>query len=134
VILVDTSILIGVLKKTQNEKSVLFHSVVKSGLSYGISEYTYLELLQGARNYKEYNFLNEYLLDINIYFLPKTIGIYEKAASIFFRLRRQGITPRSTIDVLIALTAMEYDLSLLHNDKDFDMMADKIPELKSYTK
>ncbi|MCL2422248.1 MAG: PIN domain nuclease, partial [Defluviitaleaceae bacterium] len=86
----------------------------------------------GARNSKEYNQLNEYLLNMHIYLLPKTIKTYDVAAQLYFNLRRQGITPRSTIDVLIALTAMEYDLFLLHDDKDFDMMAAKMPSLKVY--
>ena len=132
-ILVDTSVLVDVLKGVQNEKSALFKRIVERNLSYGISEYTYLELLQGARNHKEYNNLNEYLLDMTIYMLPKTVEIYEQAASMYFNLRRQGVTPRSTIDVLIALTAIEHGLMLLHNDKDFDAMGNKVAKLKSYS-
>jgi len=124
--------LVDVLKGVQNEKSALFKSVSKDKLSYGISEYTYLELLQGSRNQREYDSLNEYLLDMNIYMLPKTIAIYDKAANMYFALRRQGITPRGTIDILIALTSIEYELYLLHNDKDFDAMDRKVPGLKFY--
>ncbi|MCL2378764.1 MAG: PIN domain-containing protein [Defluviitaleaceae bacterium] len=130
-ILVDTSVLVDVLKGVQNEKSALFKRIIEHNLSYGISEYTYLELLQGARNHKEYSNLNEYLLDMTIYMLSKTVEIYEHAASMYFNLRRQGVIPRSTIDVLIALTAIEHGLTLLHNDKDFDAMVNKIPELRS---
>ena len=61
--------------------------------------------------------------------MPETIETYEKAAKMFFDLRRQGITPRSVLDVLIALTAIENKLLLLHNDKDFDMMSSKVSEL-----
>ena len=131
-ILVDTSVLVDVLKGVQNEKSALFKRIVERNLSYGISEYTYLELLQGARNHKEYSNLNDYLLDMTIYMLPKTVEIYEQAASMYFNLRRQGVTPRSTIDVIIAFTAIEHGLMLLHNDKDFDAMEDNVAELKSY--
>lgn len=102
-------------------------------MSYGISEYTYLELLQVAKNQREYDYLNEYLLDMNIYMLPKTTETYEKAASMYFMLRRQGITPRGTIDILIALTSIEYGLYLLHNDKDFDVMDGKVLGMKFYT-
>jgi hypothetical protein len=42
---------------------------------------------------------------------------------LYFDLRRKGVTPRSTIDVLIALTAMENKLLLLHDNRDFDLMA-----------
>jgi len=47
-------------------------------------------------------------------------------------LRKQGVTIRSTIDILIGLTAIEHDLLLLHNDKDFDAMAVKIKDLKIF--
>ena len=131
-ILVDTTVLIDIIKGNENEKSLLFQSAIKNRIMFGISEYTYLEILQGAKSGKDYTQLNEYLLDMNIYMLPKTLEIYEKAASIYMSLRRQGVTPRSTIDILIALTAIEYNLSLLHNDRDFDAMEDKIPELVIY--
>jgi len=39
------------------------------------------------------------------------------------RCRKSGITIRSTIDTLIATTAMENGLILLCSDKDFDNMA-----------
>jgi len=132
-ILVDTSVLIDFFNGASNDKVALLHRVIMNKLLFGISEYTYLEILQGAKNNKEYAKLNEYLLDMYIYLLPKTIEIYEDTAQIYFGLRRQGITVRSTIDVLIARTAIEYNLSLLHNDRDFDVMAAKVPRLKIYS-
>lgn len=45
--------------------------------------------------------------------------------------RKQGITIRSTIDCLIAQTAIEHDLLLLHRDNDFSAMS-KIVPLKFY--
>jgi predicted nucleic acid-binding protein len=48
----------------------------------------------------------------------------------YFDLRRKGVTPRSTIDILIALTAMLNNLSLLHDDRDFDAMAAEIKDLR----
>ncbi len=65
-----------------------------------------------------------------IYFLPEEKAAYEKAARLYFDLRRKGITPRSTIDILIALTAIENKLMLLHNDRDFDLMAEQVDALK----
>jgi predicted nucleic acid-binding protein len=131
-ILVDTTVLIDIVKGVQNDKTNLFREVLKNNLVYGISEYTYLEMLQGVKSDNEYSQLSEYLLDMNIYFLPKSLATYEKASSIYRDLRRHGITPRSTIDILIALTAIVYDLSLLHNDRDFDEMSAKVPELIIY--
>jgi predicted nucleic acid-binding protein len=42
-----------------------------------------------------------------------------RAAEHFRRLRRQGITVRKTIDVLIATYCIANDHALLHRDKDF---------------
>lgn len=39
--------------------------------------------------------------------------------------------PRNSINVLIALTAVEYDLLLLHDDRDFDYMARAVKGLKA---
>ena len=54
---------------------------------------------------------------------------YEKAALLNFQCRRAGVTVRSTIDLLIAETAVENNL-LLHNDGDFDNMSRIIEDLK----
>ena len=45
--------------------------------------------------------------------------------------RKKGLTIRSTIDCLIAQIAIEHDLLLLQNDKDFVHMA-SIVELKLF--
>jgi predicted nucleic acid-binding protein len=129
-ILVDTSVLVNYLKGKQDAKTQLFDSILKSDIPYGISGYTYQEVLQGARNEKEFAILKEYLGSQKIYFLPETVETCEKAARMYFNLRRKGVTPRSTVDILIARTAIHYRLALLHNDSDFDSIAKVIPELK----
>jgi predicted nucleic acid-binding protein len=129
-ILVDTSVLIDFLNGTDHEKTRLFDRVINSGIRFGISAYTYQEVLQGARNETEYSQLQDYLSTQKIYFLPENIHTYTSAAKIFFELRRRGITIRSSIDVLIALTAIQHNLFLLHNDKDFAMMATGLEKLR----
>ena len=63
--------------------------------------------------------------------LPEpSVSIYEEAAVQYFKLRRKGITPRSTLDLLIELTAITNNLALLHDDRDFDLMARHIPDLR----
>jgi predicted nucleic acid-binding protein len=65
-----------------------------------------------------------------IYYPPHDRIFYEKAARLYFDLRRQGVTIRNSIDVLIALTAIENNLMLLHNDCDFDAIADMTASLQ----
>ncbi|MDR3278317.1 MAG: PIN domain nuclease [Oscillospiraceae bacterium] len=129
-ILVDTSVLIGFLKGQSDPKTELLGEALSRDIPYGISAYTYQEVLQGARDEKEFAQLRDYLSTQTVYFLPETLPTFEKAARLFYGLRRKGVTPRGTIDILIALTAIENKLFLLHNDRDFDAIAGVVPELK----
>lgn len=129
-VLVDTSVLIDYLKGRQNHKTDLLGEILAKDIPFGISVFTYQEVLQGARNEREYKQLRMYLDTQVIYHLSASTEIHEKAARLFFNLRRGGITVRGTIDILIALTAMENDLVLLHNDCDFDAIATKTPKLR----
>jgi predicted nucleic acid-binding protein len=132
-ILVDTSVLVDYLKGKETSKTHIFNAILNQGLSFGISPYTYQELLQGTRGDKEFTLLKEYLDTQTFYFLPPTLETFERTARLYFDLRRKGITPRGTIDVFIALTAIHHNLSLLHDDRDFDSMASAIKSLKIMT-
>ena len=122
-ILVDTSVLVDFFKGTKNDPVLCFVDIIKKKIHFGITSVIYQELLQGAKTKKEYLLLNEYL-SCQHFFHPKDMVIsYEKAAMIYFVCRKKGITVRSTIDCLIAQIAIEHDLFLLHNDKDFEQMA-----------
>jgi predicted nucleic acid-binding protein len=127
-VLVDTSVLIDWLSNKENEKSLLFDSLVSTNAPFGISILTYQEILQGARD-NEYEKLKAYLSTQDIYYLSDTLSFYDHASQIYKNLKSQGITIRNTIDILIATTAITNKLSLLHNDKDFDFIAKVEAEL-----
>jgi predicted nucleic acid-binding protein len=128
-ILVDTSVMVDYLKGAGNEKTRLLDKIIERHIPFGIAAYTYQELLQGARDDKEFQALREYLSSQEIYILPDTLVCYERAARLFYDSRRKGRTIRSAIDVLIAQTAIYYRLTLLHNDRDFDNMAEAVESL-----
>lgn len=94
---------------------------------FGITPYTMQEVLQGAANKKEFELLKEYLSTQRFYYLKDQIESFVSAAKIYMECRKKGITIRSTIDCIIAQTAIEHDLMLLHNDRDFEAMARIIP-------
>ncbi len=125
--LIDTSVLIDFLKGTETQQSRKFEKILQNQIPFGISAFTYQETLQGAKDKKEYDKLNTYLSTQKIYY-PKDKS-YEASANLFFLCRKSGITIRSTIDALIATIAIEYNLILLHSDKDFDYIA-KVVDLK----
>jgi len=118
-ILVDTSVLIDYLRGTQTEKASYLKRLIEDEEPLGISSYTYQEILQGARDSAEFNKLDKYLSALRIYSIKGTKS-FRDAAQLSFGLRRKGKTVRSSIDVLIALTAIQNKLWLLHDDRDFE--------------
>ena len=55
----------------------------------------------------------------NLLFLPMPYSIFLRSAEIYRNLRRKGITIRKPMDCTIASVALENDIPLLHNDRDF---------------
>jgi predicted nucleic acid-binding protein len=133
-ILVDTSVLIDFLKGSTNDGVLLFDDILDKHIPYGINEFIYQEVLQGAKTRTEFNKLREYFETIPFYYLSEGKRSFEKAAFMNFTCRRSGVTIRSSIDLLIAQTAIENNLYLLHRDEDFTNIAKVIPELKIYSK
>ena len=129
-ILVDTSVLIDKLRKVENDKTILLDRLNNAKTPFGISLFTFHEILQGAKSETEFIKLYDYFSTQKIFSLPNNEEAYAESAKLCFNLRRQGLTLRNTIDALIAYTAIYYDLPLLHNDRDFDFIAEKTPELK----
>ena len=122
-ILVDTSVLIDFFKGIKNPAEVKFKSILEQDIPFGITSLIYQEVLQGAKSEKEYAGLKKYLSSQRFFHPKDPIETYAKAAGIYFRCRKKGITVRSTVDCMIAQIAIESELLLLHNDRDFEAMA-----------
>ena len=130
-ILVDTSVLIDFLGDRKREGSERFKQVLSQGIPFGINSFIFQEVLQGAASEGQYRILRRYLETQRFYPLTDQVESYARAARIYMDCRKRGITVRSTIDCLVAETALEHNLALLHQDGDFDSMAKVIP-LKIY--
>jgi len=76
------------------------------------------EVLQGIR--KDSEFLKTKKLFSNLVFLPMRYSTFLKSAEIYRSLRQKGITIRKPVDCMIASVALESEIALLDNDKDFD--------------
>lgn len=79
------------------------------------------EILQGFDREADFQRARSFLTALTFY----EFGGYQlclQAANHYRMLRRQGITVRKTIDVIIATGCIEWDLELLHNDRDFSPM------------
>lgn len=131
-VLVDTSVLISFFKGIENEKTAKFENIILNNIPFGINSFIYQEVLQGASSEKEFNKLKEFLGSQKFYRLSSEKNSFEEASKIYFLCRKNGITIRSTIDTIIAQTALENELFLLHDDKDFDNMSKIIKSIKFY--
>ena len=120
----------GYLKEEENEAVARFLNVLNLGLPFGITGVVYGEVLQGASTPADFERLREYMSTQRFYHLQDPILGYEEAARLYYRCRRGGVIVRSTIDCLIARIAIEHELSLLHDDRDFDNMGQVVTELK----
>ena len=133
-VLVDTSVLIDYLKGIDTDGTRHFDKIIDSNIPYGINDYVYQEILQGARTEAEFEKLKDYFETIPFYYLKFGKESYERAALLNYRCRKRGMTIRSTIDLLIAEIAIENELYLLHSDSDFDNIAKVSKVLKLYIK
>jgi predicted nucleic acid-binding protein len=63
----------------------------------------------------------------------RTVGVidddFDLAAEVYRAVQRQGNTIRSQLDCLIAAIAMRSEAVLVHNDIDFDRMAERVDTL-----
>jgi len=132
VILVDTSVIIDLLKNQKNGRVELLEEIIEKKIPWGICEFVYQEVLQGAKDQNEFEKLKEYFDSIPLYFLKYGKASYERAGYLNVRCRNSGVTVRSTIDLLIAETAIENDVALLHHDNDFENMSRVVSELRQY--
>ena len=129
-ILIDTSILIGYFKGLKGEPYDKLDSLIEQDIPVGICNQVYQEVLQGAKNKKELELLKEYLEIMDFYDLRYGKKSYENAALLYLNCRKAGITPRSTIDLIIAQIAIDNNLLLFHNDKNFIQISEVNSNLK----
>jgi predicted nucleic acid-binding protein len=54
---------------------------------------------------------------------PLGTGAFEEAVALYRSARRAGLTVRSGVDCLIAACALRHGLTVLHVDRDFDLIA-----------
>lgn len=89
----------------------------------GICLPVYQEVLQGVRHDADFHDI-QFLLDAAAFFdspLPKER--FADAVQIFRIARRQGKIIRSATDCLIAAIALKHNLTVLHDDRDYAVIA-----------
>jgi predicted nucleic acid-binding protein len=119
-LLIDTSVWISVFRDRSSQIRNQLETLIADRDVF-LTRFTQLELLQGSLNEKEWTLLSTYLEAQD--YIDLTDHSWQAAARIYYDLRRQGLTVRSPIDCCIAQAALEHDLLLIHNDRDFETIA-----------
>jgi predicted nucleic acid-binding protein len=131
--LVDTSVWIDYLRDRVDNLAVQrFVDILDEGMPFGLNGLICQEILQGASSKAAFDELADYLSTQRFYSLLDEREGHQLAAALYFNCRRKGITIRNTVACLIARTAIEHDLILLHNDTDYVHLAKIFPALKIY--
>jgi len=123
-ILADSSIWIDFFNDTNNEKvDALVEYLSRERVI--SADLVVTEVLQGFR--KDSDFLTAVDIFNSIPFhsvLGKEIAL--KSAENFRLLRKKGITIRKTVDMILATYCIENNISLIQNDRDFEMIASEL--------
>jgi predicted nucleic acid-binding protein len=130
VILVDTSVLIDLFSGRENRPTLLLRRLIQDSEPFYLAPPIIREVLQGARNEADWRRLRSYLTSQMMVDVTDGLASEVAAARIYFECRRRGLTVRSAADCLIAQIALESDLALLHNDRDFEAIR-KVRPLKT---
>ncbi len=119
-LLIDMSVWISVFRDRTSQVRLKLEALINDRKVL-LTRFTQLELLQGSLNEKEWTLLSTYLETQD--YVELASESWQAAARIYYDLRRQGLTVRSPIDCCIAQAALEHDLLLIHNDCDFETIA-----------
>lgn len=120
-ILVDTSVWIDFFAGRDLPNVAKLEQSILDNEDLALSGIILTEILQGIPNDTTYRRVRRYLSALIM--LPMPESVFVRAADIYRKLRKQGITIRKTNDCIIAATALEHHCQLLHNDKDFRPIA-----------
>jgi predicted nucleic acid-binding protein len=122
--LIDTSLLVTVFRDKSGKAQSGFKKAIGRS-DYVLTRMTQLELLQGAKTESEWDTLEAYLDGQD--YVEAIDATWAEAARTYFELRQSGTMVGSVLDCLIAQIAIERRLTLLHNDRDYELIARSRP-------
>ena len=121
VVLVDTTVWIDFFAGHDTPQVASLTVLLAGGEDICICGVVLTEVLQGTRAEADYRRTRSRFEDL--LFLGMSSGTFIRAADLYRALRHKGITIRKPVDCMIAAVALEHDVPLLHNDRDFDPIA-----------
>lgn len=132
-ILVDTSAWIGLLRNADRPAVQHLKRVLESEITVASTPLILQEILQGAISDENFSKLQRYFSDLPLLQSNDLAATHIAAAHLDCRCRWAGVRPRSSNDCLIARQAIENEIALLHDDRDFEAIARVEPRLQLYS-
>jgi predicted nucleic acid-binding protein len=80
------------------------------------------ETLQGFREESAFRKAREAMLSLPMVEAPLRLEVVDDAVALYRSGRRSGLTMRSSVDCLIAACALRHGLTVLHLDRDFELL------------
>ncbi len=121
-ILVDTSAWIELLRASGHPAHVSLRHHLERRSPIATTDPIIMELLAGTRSRREHLRVRARLLA-----LPRLtvrgLADFESAAELYRACRSKGATIRKLMDCLIAAIAIRENATVLHNDRDFEVLA-----------
>jgi len=123
VVLVDTSVWVLVLRRFRplDLSTVVDFDEIVTCLP------VIQEVLQGIRDETAFRRVREAMLSLPCVDAPLPLSVADRAVDLYRTARRQGLTVRSSVDCLIAASALQHGLTVLHHDRDFGALAAVAP-------
>jgi predicted nucleic acid-binding protein len=85
------------------------------------------EVLQGFTDEAALRTAREAMWSFPVVESPLSAGVFEEAVALYRTARRAGVTVRSGVDCLIAACALRHAFTVVHVDRDFDVIASVAP-------
>ena len=123
-ILVDTSVWVDYFNGVENPQTDQLDAALIND-DVVIGDLIYLEILQGFRSDSDFKQAKEMLNALEQYQMFG-VGMADKCAENYRKLRKNGITIRKTADVIIATFCIDQKIPLLFIDRDFQPFVDRL--------
>jgi len=117
IILVDTTVWIDFFAARSLPHVAILEDLIEHREDICTCGIVLTEILQGIRKDTEFKKTRD--LFNTLIWLPMPYSVFLHSAKIYRKLRKKGITIRKPLDCMIASAAIEKNIPLLHNDKDF---------------
>ncbi|MEM7552469.1 MAG: PIN domain-containing protein [Bacteroidota bacterium] len=122
-VMVDTSVWIDFFNGVDSPEAKLLADGLEDGNTIFLCPTIIQEVLQGIKKDSQFRQVKEYLLALDI-LNDNALELSLMAADVYRYLRKRGVTIRKSNDCLIASYAIRHKLSVLHKDRDFDLILD----------